>query len=76
MKIEAFAATWERRFHPGSVGHWAANNSLQGAMDGTIKLGYGVLDVTGKAGAKGEGHFREGKARAQKGHSTWESLML
>ena len=49
------------------MGDWATNDGLQGAVDGTVKLGSGVLDVTGRAGTKDEGDLGEGKARAQKG---------
>ena len=59
--------TRERRLQPGPVGNWATYNGLQGAADGSIKLGSGALDVTGRAGAKDEGDLGEGKARAQKG---------
>ncbi len=62
--------TPERRLQPGPVGNWATYNGLQGAADGSIKLGSGALDVTGRAGAKDEGDLGEGKARAQKGALT------
>ncbi len=59
--------TRERRLQPGPVGNWATYNSLQGAADGSIKLGSGALDVTGRAGTEDEGDLGEGKARVQKG---------
>ena len=45
------------------VRHWAANDGLQGAVDGTVKLDSSALDV---AGTEDEGNLGEGKARAQK----------
>jgi len=49
------------------VGDWATNYGLQGAVDGTVKLSSGALDVAGRTGTKDEGDLGEGKARAQKG---------
>ena len=43
------------------------NDGLQGAVDGTVKLGNSALDVAGRTGMEDEGDFREGKAREQKG---------
>ena len=36
----------------------------------TVKLGSSALDVAGRAGTEDEGDLGEGKARAQRVHST------
>ena len=66
-KVEATAATWERGLQPAPVRHWATNDGLQGAVDGTVKLGSSVLDMAGRAGTEDEGDLGKGKARWSKG---------
>ena len=66
-EVEATATARERGLQPRPVGNWAANDGLQGAVDGAVKFGCSVPDVTWRASPKDEGDLGEGETGAQKG---------